>query len=126
MLEFEKIKLPYIFERQIAFSIPQENILLVFSYEGIHKINLESLLIETDKNNCENYSIFNTDKNELNYENEIHQMLGVYGGSPVFFDSYRNEIKLIPDINQLRILGSSRTCVGEMGSPIQGKPAPRL
>ena len=102
---WNRIKLPYIFERMLAFSIPMRDCVLVLEDEALHFISLSpELEVTTDKEHAEEYlDIYDNEPNIFNYRGKLYKMLGLYGGEPILSDIYGNQLNLDAERELLEI-----------------------
>lgn len=83
MQAWNEIKLPYLCERLIAFSVPSDEAIYVLSYEGFHRVSLAARPeIATDKVSAENWTLYSKERKELSCEGVWHPAFGVFGGTP--------------------------------------------
>ena len=88
-------------DRMIGFSIPQNNVVLVISYEGMHLIDLkEPVTIVTDEEHAE-YDCFNPDDGIAIYQGRRWQIMGLYPGSPILKSPSGEELRF--DEEELKI-----------------------
>jgi hypothetical protein len=108
---WNQLKLPYFFERMIAFTIPVENTVIVLSYDGLHKICLfPDIEIATDTEQAENYAIYDENKKTLIYDNRTYDALGLYGGNPILQDFQGNSLAIRREREQLDIIDTNGIC----------------
>jgi hypothetical protein len=92
---WNKIELPYLCERIIAFSIPENDTLYVMSYEGIHQVTLApDIKIRTDEEHAEDYELLNTEEMTMSYGGKHLKMLGLHGGRPITINNAGEKLKL--------------------------------
>jgi hypothetical protein len=76
-------KVPEICERMIGFSVPQDNQVLVISYEGTHVVRIGSTItVETDEEFAE-YDIYDPESGVARYRGREYQIIGLHGGVPL-------------------------------------------
>src|SRR5262249_6349501 len=69
-------------ERMIGFSVPQDNTVLVVSYEDTHLIRLGSpVTVETDSEYAE-YDLYDPDAGTCNYKGKRWSIIGLHPGRP--------------------------------------------
>ncbi len=81
---WKELKINYIAERFLGFTIPKNNQFYIVSYDGIHQVktNQTSLSIETEK--LDNpMDLFDEDLNLLMYKSENCSVLSFLGGNPL-------------------------------------------
>jgi hypothetical protein len=67
----------------IGFSVPQDDTVLVISYEGMHLVRLGTpVSVETDDRHCE-YDLYDADTGVSRYGGRGWDIIGLHGGRPV-------------------------------------------
>jgi hypothetical protein len=80
---WRQLPVPGFCERMIGFSVPQDNGVLVVSYEGIHLIHLgPPVTVESDFEYCE-YDLFDHNTCVANYQGRKWEIIGLYEGRPL-------------------------------------------
>lgn len=98
-----RIDLPFICERMIAFSIPDDGEMWVLSYEGLHRIKLSPVVsVETFRQHAEDYTIYDHKRCELTFGECRYPMVGLHGGKPIL--EHPNGDQLKPDEERVTIL----------------------
>jgi len=88
---WEQLKLPYVFERMIAFSIPENDEILIESYDGWHLLKLPpEVSVAHDPEGAEDQC-------------DVDRMLGLEGGAPIMEDSQRGH-RLTLELARERLL----------------------
>lgn len=83
MEEWRCIPVPGICERMLGFSVPQDGIVLVVSYEGTHLVRLgPPASVETDSEISE-YDIYDPDTGVCRYMGKQWEIIGLHVGRPV-------------------------------------------
>jgi hypothetical protein len=99
--QWRQLQIPPICERMIVFSVPQNDIVLVISYEGMHLLDLtEPVTVETDEDFAE-YDCYNPDVGIAEYHGQKWSIIGLYPGTPLLNSPQDEELKL--DTKGLRI-----------------------
>ena len=92
------VNTPYcqdICERFLGFSLPQDNQLVIISYEGIHIIHLQTPEdVQNDYSYPEGGHIYDHEKQILEYTGKAFQILGVNGGKPILYSQFGEHILL--------------------------------
>ena len=93
---WKMIKLPYIFDRMIGFSIPIDYEIAVISYEGIHIIDLNQRepLVNHNSDHPEGVPFYDTKDQTLSYKGKRYSILGLYGGTPKLKSNSNEQLKL--------------------------------
>ena len=95
MAEWIPIKVPYIAERFIGFSIPDHRHFFLISYEGVHKVILDrDLVVRSDDSLPEGRSVFNG--RTITYQGETIPTLGLHGGAAIITDDSGHVLDLQP------------------------------
>jgi hypothetical protein len=83
MAEWRQLVVPDFCERMIGFSVPQDNTVLVVSYEGMHLVRLGTpVSVETDPEYGE-YDLYDPDSGVCRYRGREWEMIGLFPGRPV-------------------------------------------
>lgn len=99
--QWRQLQIPPICERMIGFSVPQNDIVLVISYEGMHLLDLtEPVTVEADEDFAE-YDCYNPDVGIAEYHGQKWSIIGLYPGTPLLNSPQDEELKL--DTKRLRI-----------------------
>jgi hypothetical protein len=107
---WRRLKVPPICERLIGFSIPQEGVVLIISYEGTHLLRLgdDEVTVETDKNFVE-YDIYEPDAGVAGYRGKQYQIIGLHGGSPILDGPGGESLVLDTDAGILSVENNGNT-----------------
>jgi len=98
---WRQVTVPPFCERLIGFSVPQDETILVVSYEGMHLIQLaEPVTVETDEDFAE-YDCYDPDTGIANYLGKVWMIIGLYPGTPMLQSPCGEELHL--DSKALRI-----------------------
>ena len=82
-------------ERMLGFSIPERQELVIVTYDGIARLNLETLKQAAfDDRYPEGEGIYELASSELRYDGQTYQIVGVYGGTPLLQNSLGERIVL--------------------------------
>jgi hypothetical protein len=80
---WRRLPVPGICERMIGFSVPQDDTVLVVSYEGTHLVRLgQPATVETDPESAE-YDLYDPDTGVCRYRGKEWEIIGLYPGRPV-------------------------------------------
>jgi hypothetical protein len=92
---WQQLIIPLFSERIIGFSIPQEDSILVVSYEGMHIIHLteEPVKVETDEDFAE-YDCYDPDTGIAEYQGRTWSIIGLYRGTPILKSLYDEDLRL--------------------------------
>jgi hypothetical protein len=83
MSEWERLQVPPICERMLGFSVPQDDTVLVISYEGMHLVRLSSeVTVETDRRYSE-YDLYDPDTGVCEYRGKKYDIIGLNPGRPI-------------------------------------------
>lgn len=92
--QWRQIVVPSFCERMIGFSVPQDEAVLVVSYEGMHIIRLtEPVMIETDEEFAE-YDCYDPDAGIAEYRGMKWSIIGLYPGTPILKSCFNEELQL--------------------------------
>jgi hypothetical protein len=81
--EWRRLSVPAICERMIGFSVPQDDAVLVVSYEGMHLLRLgQPVTVETDQDYAE-YDLYDADAGVCAYRGKEWTIIGLYPGRPI-------------------------------------------
>jgi hypothetical protein len=81
--EWVTLAVPRICERMIGFSVPQDDTVLVVSYEGMHLVRVGApVTVERDDTHRE-YDLYDVDKGIARYRGREWRILGLHGGRPI-------------------------------------------
>lgn len=80
---WEKLKLPFICERMVAFSIPQQNAVWIMGWDALFQLTLapEVSVLSVLQGEEELDRVFDEDRNLLMIGEQAYPMLGLYGGA---------------------------------------------
>ncbi len=106
---WKEIRLPYIFERMMAFSVTVSNRVVIISYEGIHTLNfgIAPFQIQHDLAYPEGGNLFDWASNTLKYQGQDYGTLGLYGGTPRLTSALREELVLRSQDKTFSVLDES-------------------
>ena len=91
---YTEITIPSFCDRVIGFSIPESSTVWAMSRKGLHKIKLGlRTTVETNPNHAEDYEIFDTELNILDYKGIQSRMLGENGGEPILQSQMRHTLR---------------------------------
>src|SRR5262245_36316441 len=103
---WRQLPVPGICERMIGFSVPQDDIVLVVSYEGTHLVRLgQPVTVDTAPEHAE-YCLYDPDTGVCRYRGKEWEIIGLHPGRPILAG---------PDSEQL-IMDAE----GEMVSVVKG------
>jgi hypothetical protein len=107
---WQQIKLPYIFERMIGFSIPNSSQVLVISYEGIHQIQVanSNAVIHNDTTTPEGGHLYDWKNQQLRYDKKDHAILGLHGGNPIYYNPQGEELVLNENQSEFMVLNPQK------------------
>jgi hypothetical protein len=94
---WEKLDLPrQEWERMLGFSIPEGKELLIVTYDGIARVNLETLRkAPFDDRYPEGEGLYDlASSGELRYQGQTYQIVGILGGTPLLHNSLGERIVL--------------------------------
>jgi hypothetical protein len=98
---WRRLPVPYICERMLGFSVPQDDTVLVISYEGTHLVRLPpTAAVETDPEFTE-YDLYDPETGVCRYRGRAWDIIGLLPGRPLL-DGPRGE-QLVLDAACLRI-----------------------
>ena len=81
--DWHPVKLPHLFERQIAFCVPSADRVVVMSYDGLHDVRLgPPVTVVTDETHAEGYDVYDVDRLTLSVGGQTYPALGLHGGCP--------------------------------------------
>jgi hypothetical protein len=100
------LKVPFFFERMLAFSVPKQNTFWVMSHDELFQIILApEVCISTVLRGSEELDgIFDEDRSLLTINDQIYPMLGLYGGVPILINEVGDQLSLEPTQERLVIL----------------------
>ncbi len=79
---WRQLPVPEICERMIGFSVPQDAMVLVVSYEGMHLLRLgPPVTVETDPEYAE-YDLYDPDAGVCRYQAKEWDIIGLFPGRP--------------------------------------------
>ena len=105
---WKRLALPFICERIIAFSIPENNQILVMSWDELLCVTLApEICVSTVKKGEEIFDIFDENRSILTLNEDIHPMLGLYGGVPILRNFKGDMLSLEPQEERLVVLSKS-------------------
>jgi hypothetical protein len=100
--------LPFICERMIAFSIPENAIIWVLSWDELLSVTLApEIRISIVKQGEEIYDVIDEDRSVLIVNEEIYPTLGLYGGVPILRNHMGDGLSLEPQQERLVVLNRS-------------------
>lgn len=106
---WKRLKVPPICERMIGFSIPQDDEILIVSYEGVHLLHLgDEVTVQTD-NNFAGYDIYDVDSGIALYQDTKYQIIGLEGGNPILKSSFGERLTLDTDSEILSVMRGDTT-----------------
>src|SRR5512143_2083253 len=100
------IKLPYIFERMLGFSLLPAGRVVIVSYDGIHTIELavSEPPVVHDYDLPEGGTLYNRHAQTLNWEGQALRVLGLHGGSPLVKNHWNETLVLKTQEELLQIV----------------------
>ncbi len=121
---YTEIIIPSFCDRIIGFSVPESNVVWAMSQKGLHKIELGlKTTVQTDPNHAEDYEIFDTEANILDYKGQQSRMLGENGGDPILQSTIRHTLQRGPK-GTVSARGESWECFDILGA--DGKKVEQL
>jgi hypothetical protein len=98
---WRRLPVPYVCERMLGFSVPQDDIVLVISYEGTHLVRFgPPVAVETDPEYAE-YDLYDPDAGVCQYRGRAWDIIGLFPGRPLL-DGLGGE-RLVLDAAGLRV-----------------------
>ena len=102
-----RLKLPYICERLIGFSVSHDRKVLVVSYEGMHMLNLDpEVVVETDRSVRE-YDQYDPDTGLAIWKDDAYRVMGLFDGEPLLESPLGESLRLDTEAEQLTIVSAS-------------------
>jgi hypothetical protein len=102
------IKIPYICERLIGFSLPEGNQVAIVSYEGIHLLDLNHPeVLRHDFKHPEGSDVYDSTSGKLTFDGKTFSILGLYGGDPIRRNGSGDSIELRREDEVLRVLDAA-------------------
>ena len=95
------------FERLVGFSIPVDNSVVVISYDEVQllKLRLGQVLqienVQIDRNGIFPFSTYNEEKKSIDINGVRHDMLGIFGGSPILSSAKQDTLSIDPHNQRL-------------------------
>lgn len=107
---WEKLKLPFICERMVAFSIPQRDAVWVMTWDALFQVTLapDANVLPVLRSEEELDGVFDEDRNLLIIGEQAYPMLGLYGGVPILTNELSDQLSLEPNQDRLVVLNSER------------------
>lgn len=105
---WESLKLPFFFERMLAFSIPQQNMFWVMTHDKLFQVTLvpEVQILTILSGSEELDEVFDEDRSVLKIDRRIYPALGLYGGVPILINELGDQLSLEPCQGRLLVLDS--------------------
>ena len=92
---------PPICERMLGFSVPQDGVILIISFDEIYLLHLgDEITVELD-DEFAGYDVFNHKTGIASYHGQSYRIIGLHGGHPIL-DSPQGE-RLILNIRSQRL-----------------------
>lgn len=103
---WESLKLPFFFERMLAFSIPQQNMFWVMTHDELFQVTLvlEVQVLTIVSGSEELDEVFDEDRSVLKIDGRIYPALGLYGGVPILINELGDQLSLEPCQGRLLVL----------------------
>src|SRR5438105_2757382 len=109
MNDWLRLQVPSFCERLIGFSVPQDDEVLVISYEGVHLIRLgREMTVETDEEFAE-YDIYDSEMGLARYRGREYQIIGLHRGTPLLQGRDGERLVLNAVSQELRIVRGEET-----------------
>lgn len=101
---WQRIPVPNICERMIGFSIPQDDTVLVVSYEGMHLVRLDPpVTVETDEDYFE-YDLYEPATGIARYYDRDWQVIGLHPGRPLLTSPQGESLQLDEQAETVSVL----------------------
>ncbi|MBW4604355.1 MAG: hypothetical protein KME29_33500 [Calothrix sp. FI2-JRJ7] len=105
---WQPVVLPFICERIIAFSIPENAKIWVLSWDELLSVTLApEICVSIVKRGEEIYDVIDEERSVLMVNEEIYPMLGLYGGVPILRNNVGDGLSLEPQQERLVVLNCS-------------------
>ncbi len=103
---WEKLELPFICERMVAFSIPQQQVAWVMAWDALFQVTLapEVNVLSVLHGEEELDKVFDEDRNLLIIGEQVYPLLGLYGGVPILVNELGDQLSLEPNQDRLVVL----------------------
>jgi hypothetical protein len=99
-----QLAVPHICERMIGFSVPQDDAVLVVSYEGMHMIRLGApVTVDTDEEHGE-YDLYDADLGVARYAGRDWDIIGLHGGRPIRARRDGERLILSTDVERIALV----------------------
>lgn len=106
---WRELPVPGICERMIGFSVPQDDTVLIVSYEGTHLIRLgDPITVETDPEYAE-YDLYDPDTGVCLYQGKEWDIIGLFPGRPILVGPCGEEWKLNTEGETVSVLKGGQT-----------------
>lgn len=107
---WEKLELPFICERMVAFSIPQQDAVWVITWDALFQVTLapDVSVLPVLQGEGELDKVFDEDRSLLAIGGQAYPMLGLYGGVPILTNEFGEQLSLEPSQDRLLVLTSER------------------
>src|SRR5262249_51438956 len=91
-------------ERMIGFSVPQDDMVLIVSYEGMHLIRLGlPVTVETDPEYAE-YDLYDSDSGVCRYPGRQWDIIGLFPGRPILTSGDGEQLVLDTEAETLTVV----------------------
>lgn len=101
---WRQLPVPEICERMIGFSVPQDDTVLVVSYEGRHLVRLASpVTVESDSDYAE-YDLYDSDAGICRYQDREWNIIGLHPGRPNLIGCNGEQLMLDTDAETVSVV----------------------
>jgi hypothetical protein len=104
MAEWRQLSIPNICERMIGFSVPQDDAILVVSYEGMHLVRLSTpVTVESDSEYTE-YDLYDPDSGVCRYRGREWNIIGLSPGCPMLIGRDNEQLLLSTEAQTVSVV----------------------
>jgi hypothetical protein len=94
----------------IGFSVPQNDAVLIISYQGMHLLRLgTSITVETDPAYSE-YDLYDPKTGVCNYRDLNWDIIGLFPGRPLHSNPYGERLQLDTEAETVSVIQGDGTC----------------
>lgn len=105
---WRQLPVPEICERMIGFSVPQDDTVLVVSYQGMHLVRVGTpVTVETDFEYSE-YDLYDPETGVCDYQGQVWNMIGLFPGKPQLVGQEGEQLELDTEDQTVSVIKSAK------------------